>query len=106
MVIGLVFIYLAILMYGALLLLLSGLVIYVSYRFQRRTTLALLGFAGWLLTAPVLGLVLFVMPDGDGPSLALSFLIGYSVCSPLFLVPLVRVLLGPSKPLGPQIHTA
>jgi len=106
MVVGLVFLYLVIFLYGALLLLLAGLAIYASYRFDRRTTHALLGLVGWLLTAPILVVVLFVALDAVGlaqaanrPGFGLLLLFAYSVCSPLFLVPLgVRLFGAREKP--------
>jgi len=101
MVVGLVFFYMAVAVYGALLLLLVGLTVYSSYRFQRRTTHALLGLIGWLLAAPILVIALFVFDDTFGlglvggqnaedPNLGLPFLLAYAGSSPLFLVPLVR----------------
>jgi len=109
MAVGIAFIYLAILLYAALLLPVAGLAFYASIRFQRRTAHALWGLFGWLIAAPWLTFVLFVaqdmlglapdpMHDEEFQSLRISVLGGYLGCLPLFLVPLGFRLFGAPKP--------
>jgi hypothetical protein len=110
MAVGLVFFYLAILLYGALLLPVAGFAIYASYRFQRRTAHALWGLLAWLIAAPAVTTMLFVaqdalglapdpMHDDDLQSLRISVLGGCLGSLPLFLVPLgIRLFGAREKP--------
>jgi hypothetical protein len=102
--IGLVFIYLAILLYGTLLVLLTFLAIYACHRSRLKAGHALLGLVGWLSTAPTLALVLFLITDGKDPRLGLTLLLGYLGTSPIFLAPLVLALRSTPRRLGPHIQ--
>src|SRR5690349_21460865 len=105
MAVGLVFIYLAILVYVVLLVPVAGFAIYASYRLQRRTAYASWGLLGWLLAAPWISFWLFVAQDMLGPApdpmhdeglhgLWIPVLAGYIGCLPVFLVPLGLRLFG------------